>query len=337
MHYFLTGHTGFKGAWFIHFLKQQGHKVSGYSDLAASESLFEATNSSELLENDFRGDIRDLSSISKALEIANPEILIHFAAQSLVLKSYLYPYDTFSVNVDGTRNVLEAAKRLMSLKAILIITTDKVYRNMERSSGYIETDVLGGYDPYSTSKAMADLMVQAFFNLKYPIPIGIARAGNVIGGGDICEQRLIPDIIRKLDENSPLNLRNPEAVRPWQHVLDCLEAYHFMIRNLLETKQSNIWNVGPDLRDFQNVKTVVSKFLNVLNETLQIEHFPSNFHETNILQLNSDKLRVETNWKNKLNFDESIRWTANWYKSVRSHQLSPRQAVEKQVCDYVEL
>jgi CDP-glucose 4,6-dehydratase len=286
---------------------------------------------------DFRGDIRNLEELTASLQKCKPDVLIHLAAQSLVTKSYLDPLETFSTNVDGTRNVLLAARQIKSLAATLIVTTDKVYRNSKSSNGYIESDPLGGHDPYSSSKAMADLMTQSFMHLNPQSPIGIARAGNVIGGGDIGEQRLIPDIIRAIENKSALELRYPKAVRPWQHVLDCLNGYLQMISSLLASGKSNIWNVGPDAKDFNNVETVVGLFLEKLNENIDIQSVEAQFVETSVLKLNSDKLRMESNWKNKLTFEDSVEWTAVWHSLVKNQELSPAQVLTKQVEDFTAL
>jgi len=337
VHYFITGHTGFKGTWLTHLLCNQGHKVSGYSDKAAEESLFLKSKSEDFLEWDFRGDIRNLEDLTASLQKCKPDVLIHLAAQSLVTKSYLDPLETFSTNVDGTRNVLLAARQIKSLAATLIVTTDKVYRNSKSSDGYIESDPLGGHDPYSSSKAMADLMTQSSIHLNPQSPIGIARAGNVIGGGDIGEQRLIPDIIRAIENKSALELRYPKAVRPWQHVLDCLNGYLQMISSLLASGKSNIWNVGPDAKDFNNVETVVRLFLEKINENIDIQSVEAQFVETSVLKLNSDKLRMESNWKNKLTFEDSVEWTAAWHSLVKNQELSPAQVLTKQVEDFTAL
>jgi CDP-glucose 4,6-dehydratase len=286
---------------------------------------------------DFRGDIRNLEDLTTSLQKCKPDVLIHLAAQSLVTKSYLDPLETFSTNVDGTRNVLLAARQIKSLAATLIVTTDKVYRNFKGSEGYIESDPLGGHDPYSSSKAMADLMTQSFIHLIPQSPIGIARAGNVIGGGDIGEQRLIPDIIRAIENKSALELRYPKAVRPWQHVLDCLNGYLQMISTLLASGNSNVWNVGPDAKDFNNVETVVRLFLEKINENINIQSVEAQFVETSVLKLNSDKLRMESNWKNKLTFEDSVEWTAAWHSLIRDQELSPAQVLTKQVEDFTAL
>lgn len=337
MHYFITGHTGFKGTWLTHLLCNQGHKVSGYSDRAAEKSLFLKSKSEDFLEWDFRGDIRNLEDLTASLQKCKPDILIHLAAQSLVTKSYLDPLETFSTNVDGTRNVLLAVREIKSLSATLIVTTDKVYRNFKSSDGYIESDPLGGQDPYSSSKAMADLMTQSFIHLNPQSPIGIARAGNVIGGGDIGEQRLIPDIIRAIEGKSALELRYPKAVSPWQHVLDCLNGYLEMISTLLATSKSDVWNIGPDTKDFNDVETVVRLFLEKINETIDIQLVEAKFVETSFLKLNSDKLRMESNWRNKLSFEDSVEWTALWHNLVKNQKLSPIEALTKQIDNFKAL
>jgi CDP-glucose 4,6-dehydratase len=184
---------------------------------------------------------------------------------------------------------------------------------------------------------MADLMTQSFIYLNPQSPIGIARAGNVIGGGDIGEQRLIPDIIRAIENKSILELRYPKAVRPWQHVLDCLNGYLQMISSLLASGNSNIWNVGPDAKDFNNVETVVRLFLEKINENIDIQSVEAQFVETSVLKLNSDKLRIESNWKNKLTFEDSVEWTAVWHSLVKNQELSPAQVLTKQVEDFTAL
>ena len=337
VHYFITGHTGFKGSWLIHLLRSKGHTVSGYSDQALPNSLFVRAESKDCLELDYRGDIRNLEDLTAALKESKPDVLIHLAAQSLVTKSYLDPLETFSTNVDGTRNVLLAARQIKSLVATLIVTTDKVYRDSKISDGYIESDPLGGHDPYSTSKAMADLMTQSFIHLNPQSPIGIARAGNVIGGGDIGEQRLIPDIIRAIEDKTALELRYPKAVRPWQHVLDCLNGYLEMISTLIASGKSSVWNVGPDARDFNTVEAVVRLFLEKINVTIDVRSVEAQFVETSVLKLNSDKLRMESDWKNKLTFEDSVEWTAAWHSLIKHKKLSPAQVLNKQITDFIAL
>ena len=275
--------------------------------------------------------------MTASLKESKPDVLIHLAAQSLVTKSYLDPLETFSTNVDGTRNVLLAARQIKSLVATLIVTTDKVYRDSKNSDGYIESDPLGGHDPYSTSKAMADLMTQSFIHRNPQSPIGIARAGNVIGGGDIGEQRLIPDIIRAIEDKTVLELRYPRAVRPWQHVLDCLNGYLEMISTLIASGKSNVWNVGPDAKDFNDVETLVRVFLEEINETIDIRSVEAQFVETSVLKLNSDKLRMESDWKNKMTFEDSVGWTAAWHSNVKHEKLSPAQVLNKQIADFIAL
>jgi CDP-glucose 4,6-dehydratase len=337
VHYFITGHTGFKGSWLIHLLRSKGHTVSGYSDQALPNSLFVRAESKDCLELDYRGDIRNLEDLTAALKESKPDVLIHLAAQSLVTKSYLDPLETFSTNVDGTRNVLLAARQIKSLVATLIVTTDKVYRDSKISDGYIESDPLGGHDPYSSSKAMADLMTQSFIHLNPQSPIGIARAGNVIGGGDIGEQRLIPDIIRAIEDKTALELRYPKAVRPWQHVLDCLNGYLEMISTLIASGKSSVWNVGPDARDFNTVEAVVRLFLEKINVTIDVRSVEAQFVETSVLKLNSDKLRMESDWKNKLTFEDSVEWTAAWHSLIKHKKLSPAQVLNKQITDFIAL
>jgi CDP-glucose 4,6-dehydratase len=222
MHYLLTGHTGFKGTWLSLLLSSAGHEVSGISLNPVEGSLFSRVRPRDLLNADVRLDIRDAAAVHEQIARIAPDVVIHLAAQPLVRESYRDPRGTFDTNVWGTINVLEATRRTESVQATLIVTTDKVYRNDGRSTGYVESDPLGGHDPYSASKAMADLATQSW-RASYPgTPIAIARAGNVIGGGDVSPDRLMPDLIAAFATGTPARIRNPRAIRPWQHVLDCL-------------------------------------------------------------------------------------------------------------------
>jgi CDP-glucose 4,6-dehydratase len=238
MHYLISGHTGFKGAWLVMLLKSRGHEVSGFSLDPLKGSLFAEAKVAKLLLGDYRQDIRDFNGTLKVFKQTQPDVFIHMAAQPLVLESYKHPVDTFEINVNGTLNVLRAAQEVKSLKGQLIITTDKVYKNEGLKKAFKESDALGGDDPYSASKAMADILTQSWMNSFPKIPTAIGRAGNVIGGGDASPDRLIPDIIKNLKVGQAPQIRHPEYVRPWQHVLDCLNGYLFVIEHLLKRGES---------------------------------------------------------------------------------------------------
>jgi len=256
MHYLITGHTGFKGAWLSLMLKTLGNQVSGISLAPESNSIFELSNMSEIFDQNLYQDIRTLRSSD--LPKMNVDVVIHLAAQPLVKASYKSPIDTFQTNVIGTLNVLEVTKDL-NPKAILIITTDKVYKNSGKTSGYVESDPLGGSDPYSASKAAADIATQSWRSSYGVAPISIARAGNVIGGGDFAENRLIPDLINSFIEDKPPIIRYPQSIRPWQHVLDCLNGYLSLVDKQLNDGVNGEWNFSPPATPTHSVSEVASE------------------------------------------------------------------------------
>ena len=319
MHYLITGHTGFKGAWLSLILKQRGHLVSGVSLAPEVGSLFERANIGKYLENDIYCDIRDLSRLTTCFIDINPDVVIHFAAQALVRESYRNPIVTFETNVTGTLNVLQASQQISQLKAQLIVTTDKVYKNVSKSSGYVETEALGGQDPYSASKAMADIATQSWLSSFQNVPTAIARAGNVLGGGDVCADRLIPDLIHSYSSGITPKLRAPNAVRPWQHVLDCLNGYLILVDALIENKADGAWNFGPD----ENQSKTVADVSNIVAKVWGVEKSWENDlgnhpHEAFTLILNSNKARTKLSWSDKLSFEETVEWATNWYKNVHS-------------------
>jgi CDP-glucose 4,6-dehydratase len=319
MHFLVTGHTGFKGAWLCMLLKERGHQVSGFSDTANERSLYSTAHLRDLLNFDLRGDIRKVDSIEAAYAQVNPDFVVHFAAQSLVRQSYLDPVSTMDTNVNGTINVLRASQNFQQLKGQLIITTDKVYRNVGKREGYIETDALGGRDPYSASKAMADIATQSWVKSFDNPPTAIARAGNVIGGGDICSDRLIPDLVNSFKINSVPMLRAPESIRPWQHVLDCLNGYLVLVDAVIQNNECGEWNFGPS----ENQSKTVADVANIAGAIWGVEKNWENDarqhpHEAPLLILNSNKARAELGWADKLSFEQSVEWTINWYKNVNA-------------------
>ncbi|MFC7373017.1 CDP-glucose 4,6-dehydratase [Fictibacillus iocasae] len=317
---FLTGHTGFKGSWLSIWLNSMGAKVTGYSLYApTTPSLFELGNVEDVLVESVRGDVTDLDMLKLSLHKTNPEIVIHMAAQPLVKKSYEDPVHTYKTNVMGTVNVMEAARTCNSVRVILNVTTDKCYENKEWYWGYRENESLGGYDPYSSSKACAELITSAYrqsFFKTTDIKVATARAGNVIGGGDWAEDRLIPDIIRAMIEQGQIQIRNPEAVRPWQHVLDPLYGYLLLCQHLYlkGVEYAQAWNFGPQETDVRSVDWVVNQML----KKWPFKHQgykaikQDDWHESNVLKLDSSKAFKELGWTPRWKLDKSLSSTIEW-------------------------
>ena len=334
MHYLITGHTGFKGAWLALMLRELGQEVSGYSLDPLENSLFAQANLSSHFKHDFRGDIRDLPNLKDKFAVANPDVLIHLAAQPLVRESYVKPLETFDINVMGTLNVLEASKTAKALKAALIITTDKVYKNINVLTGYVETDALGGDDPYSASKAAADIAAQTWIKNYANVPMTIARAGNVIGGGDFAVDRIVPDIIRDFSAGHQIELRYPRAIRPWQHVLDCLHGYLKLVDSMLATGTTGEWNFGPIESEKHSVSDLAEEFAkHWALENAWIESEKDHLDEAGYLLLNSDKARSFLNWHDLLDFSTTVKWTNDWYIDTRLHI----DRTVEQIRQYLEL
>ena len=337
MHYLITGHTGFKGSWLALLLKAKGHTVSGISLDPLPRSIYLEAQLSNIFERDLRCDIRDLKQLQEQVVGTNADVVIHLAAQALVRESYKDPIGTFQTNVIGTLNLLESVKASKSVKSALIITTDKVYRNVDKHEGYVESDPLGGSDPYSASKAAADIATQSWIQSFAEIPTSIARAGNVIGAGDWAQDRLIPDLITAFNKNEDVVLRYPGAIRPWQHVLDCLNGYLCLVNASIQTGTTGQWNFGPTLELDKSVSVVaeaVSSQLNSRNSWVQDSgNFP---HEAGLLLLNSNKARKALNWDDKLGFSETIDWTVFGYQSVIQGE-STRNVLERQIQAFLAL
>jgi CDP-glucose 4,6-dehydratase len=315
MHYLITGHTGFKGSWLALMLQMQGHTVSGISLDPAEKSLFSQAKLSNIFQNDLRIDIRSSVELSRVVKQIDPEVIIHLAAQPLVRESYRDPVGTFETNVLGTLNLLEATKALANLRATLIITTDKVYKNHNHLRGYVETDELGGDDPYSASKAAADIAAQSWIKSFATTPVAIARAGNVIGGGDWATDRIIPDLVNAYSTNQTPTLRYPDAIRPWQHVLDCLNGYLKLIDSMIRGGVSGEWNFGPTLDTKKTVGELSSQVAAHYGLTGKVWKLESDLqpHEAGYLLLDSSKARLALDWSDHLSFEDSIQWTVEWY------------------------
>lgn len=322
---FVTGHTGFKGAWLITWLHLLGASIKGFS-LAPEEDKGIFTSIAPAIDfENITADIRDKKRLQTEIHNFEPDFIFHLAAQALVRKSYEIPSETFEVNAIGTANVLEAVKELPNKCTVIIITTDKVYQNKEIDYHYKETDQLGGYDPYSASKAAAEMVVSCFRNSffnphTYSIHqkgIASVRAGNVIGGGDFNKDRIIPDIIRSLTENEPVSVRSPAAVRPWQHVLEPLNGYLLLGIRLHENANefSGAYNFGPLPNDHLPVKDLVNTAIKCWGSGSWIDtSTATQLHEANLLQLDITKAETELNWYPKLTSTQAIEWTIDWYK-----------------------
>jgi CDP-glucose 4,6-dehydratase len=339
MHYLVTGHTGFKGAWLALMLTEQGHTVSGLSLEPVPGSLYQRTRLSDLLLRDLRVDIRDIAATKEAFAAVEPDVVLHLAAQPLVRKSYQDPRYTYETNTMGTLNVLEAVEHTPHVKAQVIITTDKVYRNVNQVWGYRESDALGGVDPYSASKAAADLITQSWMaSTGSRVPTAIARAGNVIGGGDVCADRLMVDLITAFSAGHAVQLRHPEAVRPWQHVLDCLHGYLLLTDALLHGESSGeAFNFGPDSGSFVSVRAVAAATASLWGTNSVVEVDPStHVHEATLLSLDSRKAELTLGWRNRMTFGDALRWTVSWERHVRAGE-DAREVTVAQIRDFMHL
>ena len=319
---FLTGHTGFKGSWLSLWLYQLGAKVTGFAlDAPTRPSIFEDTKVNEAIEKSVIGDIRDAGLFMAAIKNAEPEIIIHMAAQPLVRESYIDPVGTYATNVMGTVNMLEAARKTPSVKVVLNITTDKCYENNEWVWGYRENESMGGYDPYSSSKGCAELVSSAYrksFLQEKGIALATARAGNVIGGGDWASDRIVPDAMRAFMENKTLMVRNPLATRPWQHVLEPLSAYLLLCQKLFEQpiRFSEGWNFGPNDEDVQPVSNLADIMVKSWGGNVEWKVDDSNHpHEAQYLKLDCSKAKNLLKWKPIWCLERSLDETVQWYKA----------------------
>jgi CDP-glucose 4,6-dehydratase len=339
----VTGHTGFKGSWLSLWLSLLGADVTGFS-------LEPDTNPNHISllnikMNSIIGDIRDKKLVYDTVKNYQPDIVFHLAAQPLVRKSYKMPHETFETNIMGTVNLFEACRAAESVKAIINVTSDKCYDNKEFTYGYREDDPMGGFDPYSASKGCAELITSSyrnsFFNVsdygkKHNMLLASCRAGNVIGGGDWSEDRLIPDIIRSASKNKPLNIRNPYAVRPWQHVLEPLSGYLFLGQKLLEGKPefAGAWNFGPNQESNVAVKEVVETAkLSWGQINYETQSDPYQPHESGFLKLDCSKANNELNWKEVWNIGMAIEKTIKWYRIFYKNKMT---LTESNLIEYIE-
>ncbi|MGA2373845.1 MAG: CDP-glucose 4,6-dehydratase [Candidatus Korobacteraceae bacterium] len=333
---FLTGHTGFKGSWMSLWLQSLGAELTGYSlEPPTSPSLFETASVASGMRS-IKGDVCDLPHLKQTIAEFKPEIVFHMAAQSLVRSSYEDPILTYQTNVMGTANVLEAVRGTVSVSAVLAITTDKCYENRNWLWGYREIDALGGHDPYSNSKACAELVVSAYRSSFFgagsgntrAVALASARSGNAIGGGDWAQDRLVPDIVRSFAEGKLLKIRNPQAIRPWQHVLEPLRGYLVLSQKLYEdgTAFGSGWNFGPDPNDLHSVRWIVEKIASTWGSSVAWEIDEKEHpHEAQMLQLDCSKAAQQLGWRPVLRLPEAVAMTMEWYQ----HFLSGRSAREK--------
>jgi len=318
---FLTGHTGFKGGWLALWLSRMGAKVKGYAlPPDTSPNLFSVARVGKAVESEF-GDIRDFDRLQRSMAGFDPDILIHMAAQPLVRLSYREPVETYEVNVVGTAKVLEAARSCPKLKAIVSVTSDKCYENREWVWGYRESDPMGGYDPYSSSKGCAELVTAAYrrsFFQTEGVGLASARAGNVIGGGDWAEDRLIPDILRAFEKGEPVVIRNPSAIRPWQHVLEPLSGYLVLAEALYRNPESHAegWNFGPEDCDARPVEWILHRMVELwggdagwrLDDT-------SHPHEAGYLKLDISKARARLRWTPTWSLSDALARVVDWHRA----------------------
>jgi CDP-glucose 4,6-dehydratase len=327
---FLTGHTGFKGGWLALWLASQGATVRGYAlDPATDPNLFTVARVGSIVD-DIRGDIRDAAALDPALHDFAPEVVFHMAAQPLVRASYADPIGTYETNVIGTARVLDAIRRTPSVRAVVVVTTDKVYENQETLRPYVESDPLGGYDPYSSSKACAEIVAAAFRQSYFPVAhlaehkvaLATARAGNVIGGGDWSSDRLVPDLIRGFLAGEPVPIRHPFAIRPWQHVLDPLHGYIRLAERLLTrdpqvaARFATAYNFGPDDNDAKPVGWIVDKMTAFWGDGAswfidEQEHV----HEASTLKLDASRAHADLGWVPRLRLETALRWLLEWYRA----------------------
>jgi CDP-glucose 4,6-dehydratase len=345
----VTGHTGFKGSWLTIWLSQLGANVVGYSlEPPTSPSNFEACNLKERVES-IIGDVRDQEKLREVFSKFNPDIVFHLAAQAIVRFSFDNPIETFSVNVMGTVNVLEVSRLTKSVQAVITITSDKCYLNKGWAWGYRETDELGGYDPYSSSKACAELAIACYSDDRFQkiaansrsLHIASVRAGNVIGGGDWAVNRIIPDIVRSIVSKQDIVIRSPNATRPWQHVMEPLSGYLWLGINLFEEpeKYATAWNFGPYGDETKTVKNIVDNILKLWKpeNTKLIVNEDHSGAESKLLSLDCAKAQHELNWRATWSVEETLDAIVSWYKNYYSStKVNSYEFVQKQISQYSE-
>lgn len=317
----ITGHTGFKGSWLSLWLQHLQAEVIGYSlEPPTKPSLFEIANIESGMISIY-GDVRDYNHLYKVCSQYKPDVIIHMAAQSLVKFSYDNPVETFTTNITGTMNVLEVSRKTNCCKSIVVVTSDKCYENKLNNRDHIETDAMGGHDPYSSSKACAELVsaayIKSFFDIDKEIAVATARAGNAIGGGDWAKDRLITDIIHSCKTDIALEIRYPESIRPWQHVLEPLSGYLVLAEKLYIEghKYSGAWNFGPERESSKTVQWIIEKISDIRNKKIDWSVIDSTkLYEADYLMLDCNKAETELLWRPQLSIENTLKWIVEWYE-----------------------
>lgn len=333
----VTGHTGFKGSWLVIWLKELGANVIGVSlePFSNKDNYVLSQIGNDIV--DLRVNINDSQSINDVFKQYKPEIVFHLAAQPLVRLSYKQPVETFQTNVIGTINIMEGIRSVNSVKAGIMITTDKCYDNKEQIWGYRENEPIGGYDPYSASKGAAEVAI-ASWRRSFHLPIASVRAGNVIGGGDWALDRIIPDCIKAFEANQAVILRNPSAIRPWQLVLEPLYGYMLLAKKIYENpeKYSEAWNFGPNLESVSTVKEVVNLLIHSYgNGRVEYSEEQNQLHEANLLMLDIAKAKFILGWQPRLNISQCIEYVADWYKRYKTESVY--DLCVEQICKFVQM
>lgn len=347
----ITGHTGFKGVWLCKILNYLNAIIYGYSNEVKHKSLYNYANVRKILNNECIDDILNYNALYTYINNVSPDVIFHLAAQPLVRQSYCESKYTFDVNAIGTANVLECLKNYKKPCCVICITTDKVYINNELGIPFKEDDPLGGYDPYSASKAAAEIVIDSYkksfynpknFNIKHKIQVASARAGNVIGGGDFADDRIIPDIVRSIQSSTSINIRNPYAIRPWQHVIEPLFGYIDLAANMMHNPNncemwSSAWNFGPNETSFKNVEHIVKTMIDLFGiGSYEILNDNNELHEASVLKLDSNKAKTHLNWISKWNVDIALYKTYEIYNAIINNASSNElnELMIKQIKEY---
>lgn len=341
---FVTGHTGFKGSWLCIFLNLLGAKVTGYSlKPKSTPNLYNLANIKKIINKSVIADVRDYKNLFKKIKESKAEIIFHLAAQPLVKESYLNPKETFDININGTMNIIECIRNIPKIRSSVIITTDKVY-NISKNKIFKEDDLLGGKDPYSASKVCCEHIfnsyLKSFFKNKRNQRVATVRAGNVIGGGDYSKDRLIPDIYRSIKSKRKIILRNPNSVRPWQHVLEPLSGYIILAESLFNKKNDKIepnWNFGPNINSCKSVKYIAEKFSKNLNYKIEIIKIKNKNikSETDLLRLSNYKSKKYLKWHPKWNLKKTISKIIEWNAEVKKTRKA-QSICSKQILEYLK-
>lgn len=341
----LTGHTGFKGTWLAWWLKKMGAVVTGYAlPPNTTPSLFELTGLHKVINSVF-GDISDLNSLNEVVKKNKPEIIFHMAAQPLVRYSYENPVETFRTNVLGTVHVLETVRHMNTVRSVVIVTSDKCYKNKNLERGYVETDEMGGFDPYSNSKGCAELVTQSYRDSFFAsensfVSIASARAGNVIGGGDWSQDRLVPDIITAFLAKKPAVIRQPEAIRPWQHVIEPLHGYLLLAQNNYrkEFAYNQGFNFGPKIEDAKTVEWMATQLQRLWGHDAELilNKQNSGYHEARILKLDCQQAEKLLNWQSEWRLEQRLEKTVSWYRQVAEDPSCAQSLLLEQISSYLE-